>query len=182
MANNIGEGSYARYDVFDSLSYLCIDYLMDNDEMVWKLLKYNTPDAWNKPDLTKEEKAALIYNGGDNTALYSVFMDSGQPDVQTAEKSEIRIYPYDLYPDNRVWGTIKIMFEIYANYHVNTLSNYRTRVDMIAKRFLQVFNGAEIGGIGRMHFDVLGTYGTRLETGGQLPWKGRWMIMGNKSA
>jgi hypothetical protein len=180
MANTINEGSYARYDIFDNISYLCIDYLMDNDELVWKLLKYSTPDAWNKPNLTKEEKAALIYNGGDDTSLFSVFSDQGQPEVLTTEKSEIRISPYSLTPDNRVWGTVTMQFEIYSHYHINTLSNYRMRVDMIAKRFLQVFNGSQIGGIGRLHFDTLGSYGNRLETGGQLPFRGKWILMSNK--
>jgi len=182
VSNDINSGSYATYDIFDNLSYLCIDYLIENDELVWKLLKYNTPDAWNKPNLTRAEKAALIYDGGDDTSKFSVFMDTGQPDVQTTEKSEIRIHPYDLFPDNRVWGSIKMQFDVYAHYKVNHLSNYKTRVDMITKRFLQVFNGASIGGLGKLHFDVVGTYGVKLETGGQLPFRGKWIFMSNKSS
>lgn len=182
MTNTINDGSYAQYDDWDLFSMKCIDYLMDNDETIWKLLKYNTPDAWQKTDLTIPEKRALIYDGvADDTSLYHVFMDMGQPDVETSETCIIRIHPYSLNAPNRVVGTIMMMFEVYANYKINHLTNNRTRNDMIMKRFLQVFNGATIGGIGKLNLDTMGSYGSRLETGGQLPFRGKWLLMGNKS-
>lgn len=180
--DNINSGSYAQYDFFDEYSYTLIKYLMENDEVVWKLLKYDTPDAWNKPDLTQSEKASLIYGGEDNTAAYRVFMDIGQPDVLTEEVCIIRISPYSIFPDNRVVGTTSIMFEVYSHYKTNHLSNYKTRIDMIAKRFIQVFNGATIGGLGKLFFDRVGSDSNRMENGSQLPFKGRWLIMSNKSA
>ena len=182
MTNIARDDSYALYNDFDSISYKCIKYLMENDEMVWKLLRYNTPDAWNRTDLTSAEKAALIYDGSDNTALFRVFLDQGQPEVQTGEVSIIRILPYSLNSDNRVVGNLLVMFEVYSNYHINHLDNYKTRTDMIVQRFLQVFNGATIAGIGKMHLDTMGTFGTRSELGGQLPFRGRWLLLGNKMA
>lgn len=179
---NVGEGSYALYDGFDSFSYNCISYLMTHDEMIWKLLKYTTPDAWEMPDLTQEQKAALVYDGSDDSSKFRVFLDQGQPDAQTVEGAIIRIAPYSLNPENRVVGTILMIFEAYTHYHNNHLTNYRTRNDMITKRFLQVFNGATIeNGLGKLHLDNLGSYGTRLELGGQLPWRGRWILMATKS-
>lgn len=182
MTNNINSGSYARYEDFDSYSYNCIKYLIKHDEIIWKLLKYTSADAWNKPDLEEEEKAALIYKGDDDSSKYKVFLDQGAPDVLTREDCLIRISPHSILAENRVIGTIFIQFEVYCNYHINTLSNYKTRIDMITKRFLQVFNGAEIAGIGKLNFDRLGGESSRLEPGGQLPWKGRWILMANKSS
>lgn len=181
MAYNINAGSYGQYDFFDEYSYTCIKYLMENDEVVWKLLKYTTPDAWDKADLTMAEKGALIYNGGDNTASARVFMDIGQPDVLTEETCIVRISPYSIFPDNRVVGTVSIMLECYSHYKVNHLSNYKTRIDMITKRLIQVFNGAQIGGLGKLFFDRVGSDSNRMENGSQLPFKGRWIIMSNKS-
>lgn len=179
---NVGEGSYALYDGFDSISENCISYLMTHDEIIWKLLKYRTPDAWDKPDLTQQEKAALIYDGSDNSSDFNVFMDMGQPDVETTETCVIRIHPYNLYAPNRVIGDIRIMAEVYSHYKINHLSNYKTRNDMIIKRFLQVYNGATIEGLlGKMYLDDLGTYGTRMETGGQLPFRGKYVLFGSKS-
>jgi hypothetical protein len=181
MANSINEGSYAQYEDFDNYAYNCVKHLMDNDEVVWKLLKYKTPDAWNQPNLTRAEKAALIYAGQDDASKFNVFLDQGQPDAETSEGCIIRISPHSVFPDNRVYGTVSMILETYSNYHINTLSNYKTRVDMITKRLIQVFNGSSVGGLGKLFFDRMGSESNRLEGGGNLPWRGRWLIMSNKS-
>lgn len=181
MTKPIGS-SYSEYPYLDTYSYACIKYLMDNDEEIWKLLKYTTHDAWNKPALSTEEKAALIYNGTDDTSKYKVFLDMGSPDVLTREDCIIRISPHSIFPDNRVVGTVNMIFEVYCNYHCNTLSNYRTRIDMITRRFLEVFNGVEIQGmVGRLYFDRLASESNRMEWGGQSPWRGRWIIFSSKT-
>ena len=181
MANDINGGSYAQYNDFDSYSYNCIKYLMENDEVVWKLLKHLTPDGWSGANLTLAEKGALIYNGTDDTSKFQVFLDEGAPDVITREDCIIRISPHSIYPENRVYGTVSMVFEVYTNYKVNTLSNYKTRTDSIVQRFIQVFNGATIGGIGKMFFDRMGSFADRAEWVGNIPFKGRWIIMSNKS-
>ena len=69
--------SYATYNMLPNLSYNIISELVTNTKanIIWKLLKYNTADAWNQADLTQEEKSSLIYNGGLNPEKYNVFMD-----------------------------------------------------------------------------------------------------------
>lgn len=184
MSANINAGSYAQYEDYDILPYRCVKYLMDNDEVIWRLLKYNTPNAWNEtecPNLTQAEKGALIYNGSDNTANFRVFLDRGQPDVNTFTNCELRIANYSIFPENRTVGTMSLIFECYPHYKTNHLSNYKTRGDMIIKRLLQVFNGATIGGIGKLYFDRTASESVRQELGGQLPYLGKWMIMSNKS-
>ena len=179
---DVGEGSYALYAGFDLFSYNCITYLMNNDEVIWKLLFYKTPDAWNKTNLTQAQKGALIYDGSDDSSKFNVFLDQGAPDVVTREDCILRISPHSIFPDNRVVGTVNMVFETYSNYHINTLSNYRTRTDMIAKRLIQVFNGSTIdGGLGKLFFDRLGGEANRLEWAGQSPWKGRWMVFSTRS-
>jgi hypothetical protein len=180
MANAVNSGSYAQYEDLDSFSYLAIKYMLDNDELIWKLLYYNTPDAWNKSNLTASQKTSLIYKGEDDTSSFRVFMDTGQPDSEKNEISIVRIHPYTINPNNRVWGSVTLMFEVYAHYKINHLSNYKTRNDMILQRFISLFNGTTIGGIGKLHFDVMGTLGVRAETVGQLPFRGKWLMMGNK--
>lgn len=181
MANNVGGDAYAKYRDLDSYSYNCISHLLVNDDTIWKLLYYKTPDAWSKANLTDEQKRLLIYNGTDDSSNFSVFLDSGSPDVITDETCIIRISPHSIFPDTRTFGTINILFEVYANFHVNTLTNYKTRMDMIAQRFIEVFNGEIISGIGRLHFDKLGSYGDRAEYVGQNPIRGRWIVMSNKN-
>lgn len=179
--NNFRE-AYATYENFDELAYNCIMHMRDSNELIWKLIKYATPDAWTKPDLTRQEKSSLIYAGQENIFDYRVFMDLGQPDVLTQEACIVRISPYSIFPENRSIGTISIMFEVYSHYKINHLSNYKTRVDVIMKEFLKTFNGANVGGIGLLNFDRLANQSARLENGGQLPHRGKWMLMGVKSA
>lgn len=180
---NYAKDGYGQFDSFDEISYRCINYLADNDEVIWKLLKHNTPDAWSKPNLTKPEKTAMIYDGSDNTANFRVFMDQGQPDTITDEICTIRILPYRIDAPNRSVGDIQVLMECYPHYKINHLSNYKTRADMIMKRFIQVFNGKIIDGIGlgAMFLDSSGMYGTRLEMGGQTPFRGKWLILGTHS-
>lgn len=184
MSNAIGGIAYAQYNDFDKYSYNCIKLLMEQDEVIWRMLKYNSPNAWNEsecPNLTQEEKAALIYKGEDDAARYRVFMDIGQPDVWVHEMCNIRISPATIFPEGRTIGTVSLMFEVFAHYKINHLSDYTIRVDVVTKRFLQVFNGATVGGIGKLFFNRLGSEGNRLEAGGQMPYKGKWIIMSNKS-
>ena len=58
--------AYAKYEEWDENPMRCVNYLIMNNELIWKLLKYNTPTAWKEesdggyPNLTQEEKSALI--------------------------------------------------------------------------------------------------------------------------
>jgi hypothetical protein len=178
---NINSGSYAQFENLDQFSYNCVKYLMEQDEVIWKLLYYKTPDAWSKANLSQSEKASLIYDGSDNTAPFSVFMDIGSPDVVSNEASIIRISPYSITPENRTVATVAIMFEVYCHYKLNHLSNYTVRTDVIMKRFIQVFNGAHIGGLGRLFFDRMASDYPRMDLAGQLPYRGKWLIMATKS-
>lgn len=183
MTSSINADSYAQYGGFDELSYKCITYLLNNNEEIWKLLYHTTPTAWNEVNLTIDQKASMIYRGQDDSTTSKVFMDIGSPDVFTREDCIIRLSPYSIFPDNRVYGTISFLFEVYCHFKCNHLSNYRTRVDMITKNFIQTFNGINVPdvGIGRMFLDSMGSAATRVENAGQSPFKGRWVILSNKS-
>lgn len=176
---------YNTYTDFPNYSYKCIEHLVANNELIWKLLKYNTPDAWNLTNLTHAEKAALIWAGEGFSSDFRVFMDEGQPDSQLGEVCILRISPYGIFPDNRTVDTITVLMEVYSHYKINTLSNYTTRVDSIIQQLLEVFNGIPIealGSIGRLHMNKLGTSPSRMESSGQIPFRGKWILLGNKSA
>lgn len=175
------QNMYAKYEDYPNFSYKCIKYLMDNNEDIWKLLKYNGPDALDQNNLTYEEKAALIYKGEQNATPFRVFMDIGQPDVWTEQTCIIRICPWGISPDNLYYGTLYMSFEAYAHYRINTLNNYQTRVDRITGEFLKVFNGTIIGGIGRLFINKMEDQNTKIVITGQLPFRGKQLFMSNKS-
>jgi hypothetical protein len=176
---NFREG-YANYAGFADYSYNCITYLMDNNVTIWKLLKYNESDAWNQTALTTVEKAALIYNSQPDSTAFRVFMDSGNPDSWTKEICQLRIYPLKIFPQTHIQGVILMAFEIFCHYKINQLSNYQTRVDLGIKELIGTFNGINIGGIGRLHFNGAETSEDKTLTVGQLPFKGKCVYMSNK--
>ncbi len=176
MPNNIGKEAYSSFSIFPKLSYNCIKILMEQNELVWKLLKYTEPDAWDKSDLTHEEKAALIYTGQQDTSMYNVFMDGKQPDVLMKEVTLLRVMPYYAVGMNRTLGYIEISMEVFSHYKINHLSNYQTRIDTIAGELLNIFNGIDVGGIGLLSFDKSADQSSRLFEAGQIPFGGKQII------
>ena len=150
--------------------------------MVWKLLKHNNPDAWNETNLSRSEKADLVYKGQQDASTSRVFLDIGQPDVLTEQISILRISPVSILPKNRTVGVVSMMFEIYSHYKVNHLSNYQTRVDLVCQELLGIFNGREIGGIGKMFFDGMRSTDNKLTQGGVTPYRGKRLVLSTNVA
>lgn len=173
--------AYNKYDSLPLYSYNCISYLVDSNEDIWKLLKYSEADCWNKPNLTRAEKTALIYNGEPDESVFKVFMDEGQIDAFVSETALLRIFPYAIFPDNRTIGTVTMAFDIYSHYRVNHMSNYQTRVDTMCQIILEVFNGTDIGGLGKLFFNIMGDKQLREYPSGQIPYKGKRISMATKA-
>jgi hypothetical protein len=173
------EKEYATYESMTNLSYKIIEHLMTNPdaEIIWKLLKYNDADAYSRPNLTAEEKAKLIYNGEAILSNYNVFFDYMMDDAEDEMKTLLRIYPAEIYPQNRVTGICTINIEVFTHGKINHLSNYTTRVDVIIQTLLKVLNGADVGGVGVLFFDNQASRYDKVQTIGQKPFKGKLLKM-----
>jgi hypothetical protein len=170
---------YNKFTNLPLMSYSIIKYLIDNDDEIWKLLKYNSSDAWNKPNLTKAQKGALVYNGGENETDYRVFMDVGADNSWTIEACILRISPITALPANYVNGVISIGIEVYSHYKINTMSNYQTRIETITQRIIEILNGADIENVGRMYFDLDASPVCKSIVIGSIPFKGRATVFCN---
>ena len=182
LTPNIGDTAYNDFKQFSKISYNCIKLMMDNNQLIWKLLKYTDPDAWSKNNLSQSEKAALIYAGQQDTSMYNVFMDDKQPDVQMKEITLIRIMPYYAYGFNRTLGLIQVAMQVFSHYKINHMSNYQTRIDTITEELLSVFNGADVGGMGLISFDKMADQSSRLFQAGQIPFGGKQLMFSTYSA
>lgn len=176
--------AYNLFPGYDEIPYQIINHLMDNNELIWKLLKYDTADAWKdesdggRPNLSKKEKASLIYNGEEETTNYRVFMDTGQPDAVTKEMTILRISHWHISPKTRTNGIITVSFQVYAHYKVNHLSNYKTRNDVIVNQLLETMNGINLkSGLGALFFDGKRELSDRLIVTGQIPFIGKQLFM-----
>ena len=182
MTTNDGiQQEYNKYTQFPFLSYNCISYLMQNNQDIWKLLKYNTANALSETNLTNAQKAALIYKGQSDEMNYRVFLDSGQDNAVTEQISILRIYPYDVDPENQIVGRITMCFQVFVNYRINHLVNYTTRVDTIIQNLIETLNGADIEGIGRLHFNKKAARMSGVRDIGTIPFRGKVLMMGNNA-
>lgn len=174
------KNAYSNYTGMEKLSYRILEHLMSNPEaeIIWKLLKYNDADAWKKPNLTKKEKSALIYNGMSSQDNFNVFFDSFMDEATNKEKSFLRIYPSSILPIKRTYGVCCINLEVFVHSQINHLSNYTTRLDTIIQKLIEVLNGVDVEGVGVLYFDASITTYCRLLTTGEKPYKGKVLTMG----
>jgi len=163
---------------YDEIPYNIITHLMDNSQLLWKLLKYETPDSWERENLSKEEKAELIYAGEEDSSHYHVFMDVGQPDSFTKEVSILRVSNWHIAPKGRTVGIVTVSFQAYCHYKVNHLSNYKTRNDVMIGEILKTMNGVILkGGLGALYFDGKRELTDRMILTGQIPYSGKQLFM-----
>lgn len=150
-------GDVNQFTNLSVLPYNCAKYLMDNSELIWRLLAYSDPNAWKEdslhPNLTKSQKGALIYDGVREETQCRLFLTTGLDSVWTIESCQLRISLLEVYPTNHMVANIVIGMEVYPHASLSQLSNYRTRADLMIEELIRVFNNAEIGGLGKLFFD-----------------------------
>jgi len=184
MSQYSPQDDYNKFTGLDEIPYNIISYLIDNDEETWKMMGYRDPNCW-KPsilNLTKDEKRDLIYDGIKKQTDCRVFMDVGADYAWTIEATILRISILEVQPLNHIRGNFHVGFEVYTHYNISTMSNYKTRNLAMINRLLEIFNGAEIGGLGRIYFDYKASPKCRIYPIGQIPYKGMGMIMCNHIA
>lgn len=184
---DIRADSYNKYENYPLISYNCVKYMMDNNELIWKLLKYNDKDAYKNdsahPNLTAKEKGDMVNNGDldPDYSRFRIFFDFGMDQSINEKISILRITPIELVPINYVYGRIFMGFEIYTHYSISALSNYQSRLQVLSQQIIEVFNGAEIGYLGRLHFDSRASTRCKMVTSmaGNIPYRGNMVVMSN---
>ena len=154
------ESSYNQYDGLQNFTLLIIQHLMLNNEDIWKLLKYDTQDALEKPNLTREEKASLIYPGasGGDMDDYRVFRTPYLDDLTTNQQAQLRVYLESITPDTRLYGTVDVNIEVICHVKMIELNDYQNRAESIVWQVIKTLNGADVGGIGKLFFDRNGSF------------------------
>jgi hypothetical protein len=154
------ESSYNQYDGLQNFTLFIIQHLMLNNEDIWKLLKYDTQDALEKPNLTREEKASLIYPGasGGNMDDYRVFRTPYLDDLTTNQQAQLRVYLESVTPDTLLYGTVDVNIEVICHVKMIELNDYQNRAESIVWQVIKTLNGAEVGGIGKLFFDRNGSF------------------------
>lgn len=137
-----------------TVPYNILTYLAQNDEIIWKLLKYNDYEALSKPDLTFEEKLELIWRDGPQEE-YGVFLTNLIEDAIAESKCILKCYQYYIHASALYNSTVVYAFDFLYGGKM-ALVNYNgipvSRGDLFINRLLTVLNGVEVGGIGKLTF------------------------------
>lgn len=145
--------AYNKMTGFSDLAYNILCYLMTNNEKIWKLLKYNTPNALSYPDLTMDEKRAMIFNGTGDSENFNVFRNPFVDDAFTSEVSQLRIYALTVVPNNRSVSTIDFAIDCITHVKLSNIDGCRNRAEMLVEEVIKTLNGQDIDGVGVLFMD-----------------------------
>lgn len=146
---------YNSLSSLPSIPYKILTYLALNDEIIWKLLKYNTYDALAQPNLSFEEKLSFIWKNGDPQDKYSVFLTNLIEDAMAESKCILKFYQYYIHASELYNSTVVYAFDFLYGGKM-ALVDYNgvpvSRGDLFVNRILAVLNGADVGGVGKLMF------------------------------
>lgn len=144
---------YNKYTEIRSMIYNILSYLIIENEEIWKLLKYDTPDALSNPNLTQEEKSELIYNAQEDETPYRIFRSPFVSDAFVVQNTQLRAYITSGIPTNRTVGQVNFAFEMLTHVKLVNLETYENRLEVMFQQMIETLNGKEIGGIGVLFFN-----------------------------
>lgn len=136
------------------IPYKILTYLATEEEMLWKLLKYNDYDALSKPNLTFQEKMDLVWKSGPQEK-FGVFMTSLVEDAISESKCIMKVYDYYIHARELYTGTVVYAFDFLYGGKMS-LVEYNgvpvSRGDLFINRLLEILNGVDVGGVGKLTF------------------------------
>lgn len=144
-----------------NIPYNILTYLAKEEQILWKLLAYNSYDALSKPDLTFSEKMDLIWKEGPQEP-YSVFMTNIIDDAIPESKTILKIYNYYIHAKDLYLAPTVYAFDILYGPKMS-LVEYNgipvSRADLFVNRILTLLNGVEVGDVGKLvFFDDMSRY------------------------
>lgn len=152
---------YNSMSMLPNIPYNILTYLAKEEQILWKILAYNSYDALSKPDLTFSEKMDLIWKEGPQEP-YSVFMTNIIDDAIPESKTILKIYNYYIHAKDLYLAPTVYAFDILYGPKMS-LVEYNgipvSRADLFVNRILTLLNGVEVGGVGKLvFFDDMSRY------------------------
>lgn len=151
--SELGNSNYNKLAQLPQQPYLIISKLIENNEDIWKLLKYPEADALDQSDLTLDEKRALIFNGENEEADCRVFTELYVDDSINERQSQLRVDVYEVRPDNYVYAQVNFGFLVISHNASKILNNYENRTVRLLHEVIKTLNGTEINGVGKLVFN-----------------------------
>lgn len=143
---------YNTMDGMPNIGYRIIEYLMLNNEDIWKLLKYPSYDALDKPNLTIKEKRELIYDGASDAENFGVFRGAYYDDAFDEQTTQLRVFVQTVNPISDYMSHVEIAIECLCHNKIVHLKDYLNRLEVMVQQVIATLNGVQVGGIGTLRF------------------------------
>lgn len=144
---------YNSLAALPSASYNIITYLAQNNENIWKMLKYNSYDALSQPNLSMKEKLDLLWKTGPQED-YSVFLTNLIEDAICESKCVLKIYQYYIHANPSIYvATPVFAFDFLYGGQMSLVDRNGipvNRGDLFVHEVLKTLNGVYIGGVGKL--------------------------------
>lgn len=147
------------YNKFSTLPFMpnkMMEYLFENNENIWKILKYPTSDCLSKPNLSMNEKVEMIWGGQDNQQDFNIFftkeIDNMFPELTTI----LKLFTLNISPDNHLVSTVALQFDIICGGKISVIDYMGipcNRIDVLRMELLGTLNGENVLGIGELQFN-----------------------------
>lgn len=189
LANGNSSMAFNNYKEMPQIPYKVIATLLTDEsqsaEDFWKLLKYADVDALSKPNLSYDEKLALVWNGDSIEQKYNVFLKPlvGSSLDDAEAQTQLRIFRYTTMPITRFESIMTIEADFITN--EKTCLVYQNgllceRTDLMESLFLDLMNGRDIEiGSGVVMFDreLSRSCNSQLNIGNSKSFYGRSLVM-----
>ena len=189
LANGNTSMAFNNFKEMPQLPYKVIAALLTEEsqsaEDFWKLLKYADVDALSKPNLSYDEKLALVWNGDSIEQKYNVFLKPlvGSSLDDAEAQTQLRIFRYTTMPTTRFEAIMTIEADFITN--EKTCLVYQDgllceRTDLMESLFLDIMNGRDIEiGSGVIMFDreLSRSCNSQLNIGNSKSFYGRSLVM-----
>jgi len=153
----MSKDNYNSLTMLPMMAYNIVNFLMFNNEDIWKILQYLGTDCLSQPNLTQIQKGKLIYDGKNPLSNgYRLFLSSSLDDTFDDVCSIIRIYPDFILPFDRVKASITFRFDIFSHVKSQSLDGYMNKNVYLLQQIVATLNGASVGGVGVLNYDRQG--------------------------
>lgn len=152
--NNGTKYNFYKLKDYQKLFNNIFELILKNDDLC-KLIKYDTPDALNKPNLTTEEKIELIHSKDTDkrritrTPVHDYNIDTAQV--------QLRVFLNGTMPDNDYLANLSICIQIIMANSLWELEDDERGHRLLAE-ILETLNGQSIQGIGLLTFPTMSTF------------------------
>lgn len=154
MANTTKNNTF---NSMPQIPYQILTYLIDNNENLFKLLKYNSTDALQKDDLTKKEKIALLYTEVGQEDDYHIFLKPLIGEEMTDSVTQLRLYKARITPTTNLKAVLNYEFDIVVGTKTNLVYDDNgipcSRLDMIESEIINSLCGTSMFGVGGFQFN-----------------------------